>query len=346
MRFWFSLFVMLILIAIPWFVSGTATVFFAVVMPYIALVVFLVGIALKLLKWSRSAVPFRIPTTSGQQKSLSFIKNDKLESPPNAFWTTMRMAAEILFFRSLFRNTATDIKEDRNGEERVVYGSSKYLWAAGMAFHYTFLIIVLRHFDYFSDPTPFFVPWINAFDGWVQIGLPVLYMTDALFLAAVGYLFVRRVWDPKIRYITMAQDWFPLLLILSIGTTGVLMRYFMKTDIVSVKEYAVSLFGAQPTVPAELGTIFWIHLFLVCCLLIYFPFSKLMHMAGVFLSPTRNLANNNRMKQHVNPWNYDVKVHTYAEYEEEFHTVMKAAGLPLEKEYADPKPAAKEAEKE
>ena len=33
----------------------------------------------------------------------------------------------------------------------------------------------------------------------------------------------------------------------------------------------------------------------------YFPFSKLMHMAGVFLSPTRNLANNNRMVRHVNP---------------------------------------------
>ncbi|HDH57003.1 MAG TPA: menaquinol oxidoreductase, partial [Bacteroidetes bacterium] len=52
----------------------------------------------------------------------------------------------------------------------------------------------------------------------------------------------------------------------------------------------------------------------------------------VFLSPTRNLANNNRMKRHVNPWNYDVKVHTYEEYEEEFRDVMKAAGLPLEKE--------------
>ena len=44
----------------------------------------------------------------------------------------------------------------------------------------------------------------------------------------------------------------------------------------------------------------------------YFPFSKLMHMGGVFLSPTRNLANNNRMRRHVNPWNPEVEVHTYA----------------------------------
>jgi hypothetical protein len=55
-------------------------------------------------------------------------------------------------------------------------------------------------------------------------------------------------------------------------------------------------------------------------------------MAGVFLSPTRNLANNNRAVMHVNPWNYPVKVHTYAEYEDDFREKMKAAGLPVEKE--------------
>jgi hypothetical protein len=57
-----------------------------------------------------------------------------------------------------------------------------------------------------------------------------------------------------------------------------------------------------------------------------------MHMGGVFMSPTRNLPNNSREVHHVNPWNYDVKVHTYAEYEDEFRDVMKAAELPLDKE--------------
>ena len=55
-------------------------------------------------------------------------------------------------------------------------------------------------------------------------------------------------------------------------------------------------------------------------------------MAGVFFSPTRNLANNNRSKRHINPWNPDVKIHTYQEYEDEFRDKMKEAGLPLEKE--------------
>ena len=68
-----------------------------------------------------------------------------------------------------------------------------------------------------------------------------------------------------------------------------------------------------------------------CTLLAYFPFSKLMHMAGVFLSPTRNLSNDSRIVRHVNPWNYPVKVHTYEEYEDEFRDKMIEAGLPVEK---------------
>jgi hypothetical protein len=57
-----------------------------------------------------------------------------------------------------------------------------------------------------------------------------------------------------------------------------------------------------------------------------------MHIGGVFLSPTRNLANNNRMVRHINPWNAPVKVHTYEEYEDDFRDKMKAAGIPVEKE--------------
>jgi nitrate reductase gamma subunit len=67
-------------------------------------------------------------------------------------------------------------------------------------------------------------------------------------------------------------------------------------------------------------------------LLAYFPFSKLMHMGGVFLSPTRNMANDSRMKRHINPWNPDIKPHSYAGYEDEFRADMIEQGIPVEKE--------------
>ncbi len=85
-------------------------------------------------------------------------------------------------------------------------------------------------------------------------------------------------------------------------------------------------------VPDGVGVLFYVHLFFVCVLITYFPFSKLMHMGGVFLSPTRNLPNDNRMRRHVNPWDYPVKLHTYEEYEDEFRQKMVDAGIPVDKE--------------
>ncbi|HDH58057.1 MAG TPA: menaquinol oxidoreductase [Bacteroidetes bacterium] len=330
MSLWFSLLAIVVLILIP--LAGTnipgIQAFFGIVIPYAAIVTFLFGFVYKVMKWAKSPVPFRITTTCGQEKSLPWIKNSTLDNPHNALGVIGRMALEILFFRSLFRNTKTEIKEG----PRVVYGSSKWLWAAGIAFHYSFLLIFLRHFKYFVEPIPVCVAWLQNLDGFFQIGLPIIYLTDAVILAALGYLFFRRLLDSKIRYISNAADYFPLLLIIGIAITGILMRYFIKVDIVSVKELGVGLLALHPALPEGISPLFYIHLFLVSALIAYFPFSKLMHLGGVFLSPTRNLANNNRMKRHVNPWNYDVKVHTYEEYEEEFRDVMKAAGLPLEKE--------------
>jgi hypothetical protein len=105
----------------------------------------------------------------------------------------------------------------------------------------------------------------------------------------------------------------------------------LSVDIVRVKELAIGLFSFHPTMPEGIGTIFFIHIFLVSILIAYFPFSKLMHMAGIFLSPTRNLSNNSRFVRHTNPWDYPVKVHTYEEYEDEFREKMVEVDLPVEK---------------
>jgi nitrate reductase gamma subunit len=133
------------------------------------------------------------------------------------------------------------------------------------------------------------------------------------------------------RYISLPADYFPLFLILALGTSGILMRYLIRVDITAVKELAVGLFKFSPTVPDGIGVIFFIHLFILSVLIAYFPFSKLMHFAGVFLSPTRNLSNNSRFVRHENPWNYPVKVHSYEDYEDDFREHMIEAGLPVEK---------------
>lgn len=304
------------------------TFFFGVIVPYVAFFTFLLGFCYRVLQWARVPVPFRIPTTGGQQQSLPWIKQNKLDNPSTTAGVIGRMALEVLFFRSLFRNTKMEF---RSGP-KITYQWEKWLWLAGLAFHYSFLVIVIRHLRFFTEPVPAFVHLTERIDGFLQIGLPGLYVTDLLFIAAVTYLFVRRVIIPQVRYISLPADYFPLFLFFAVGTTGILMRYFTKVDVIAIKELAMGIFTFHPTIPQGIGVLFYIHLFLISILLAYFPFSKLMHMGGVFMSPTRNLPNDSRMRRHVNPWNYPVKIHSYAEYEDHFREKMIEAGLPVEKE--------------
>ena len=92
-----------------------------------------------------------------------------------------------------------------------------------------------------------------------------------------------------------------MFLIFGIALTGILMRYFLKIDVTAAKELTMGLVTFRPTIPEGVGSVFYIHLFFVSVLLAYFPFSKLMHLAGIFLSPTRNLTTDTRAKRHNNP---------------------------------------------
>ncbi len=68
----------------------------------------------------------------------------------------------------------------------------------------------------------------------------------------------------------------------------------------------------------------------VACLLAMLPFTKMVHAAGLWLSPTRNQANDSRRRRHVNPWDAPVDVHGYAAWREEFRDKLVAAGLPID----------------
>jgi nitrate reductase gamma subunit len=276
-----------------------------VVVPGIAFAVFLAGILYRVVRWARAPVPFRIPTTCGQEKSLPWVKNEELDNPSGALGVIGRLLLEVLFFRSLFRNHVVEVLPDK---QKVNYLDTKYLWAAAMAFHWAMLVVVLRHFRFFVEPVPQWVEKLQLVDGFFQVGVPVIYGTTVLFVVAGGYLLLRRLADAKVRFISL-----PL-------------------DIVQVKAAIAGWTSLQPVVPAGVGLMYFVHVSLVSVLLVYFPFSKLLHMPGVFLSPTRNLANSNRTKRHVNPWNPHVNVHTYPEWEEEFHDKLVAAGYPLDKE--------------
>ncbi len=307
----FSLFAVSLVVLIPWIGVGALDlrILFGIVIPYAAMIIFFVGIVVRVLDWARSPVPFRIPTTAGQEWSFPWIKTNPIDNPKGLGGVIVRMIFEVLTFRSLFRHTQLEYRNPEGGP-RIDYEWEKWLWLAALAFHYSFLVIFLRHFRFFMEPVPGFVLLLESLDGFFQLGVaplnglgvPGIFITDGLLLAAVTYLFVRRIYIPQMRYISLPADYFPLFLILALGTTGALMRYLIRVDIVAVKELAIGLFKLSPTMPDGIGVIFFIHLFILSVLIAYFPFSKLMHAWGVLISPTRAQVDNPREVRNVNPW--------------------------------------------
>lgn len=310
-------------------------VVFGVVIPYLAIITFAAGVIYKVMGWARSAVPFRIPTTCGQQKSLPWIKPATIDNPTSKGAVIVRMLLEVVFFRSLFRNTRMQLRDGK-----LSYNLEIFLWLGALAFHWAFFVVIVRHLRFFTEPVPFFVTLLEKMDGFfrvellydvAQFGLPGIQISGIVLFVAVSYLFLRRLFVPQVRYISLAADFFPLFLIFGIAFTGILMRYVSKVNVAAAKELSIGLVTFHPSLPEGLGGVFYVHIFFVAILLAYFPFSKLMHLGGVFLSPTRNLTTDTRAVRHINPWNYPVPVHTYEEYEEEFREKMVEAGLPVDK---------------
>jgi len=326
----YSFLAVIVLVLLAYIGAGVLrwSYFFGVIIPYAAITIFVVGLIYRVVKWARVPVPFHVPTVCGQQKSLPWIKSDSVESPVSAWGVTGRMALEVLLFRSLFRNDKVELKRG----QKLIYGGNKYLWLGGLAFHWSLFIILFRHSRYFLEPVPSVVLFAQDIDGVLQLAVPTLYISNIIILLALTYLFIRRVIYVKIRYISLPADYFAVLLLLGIAISGVLMRHFYEVDIVAVKALAMGVLTLNPVVPEGIGLAFFIHLFLVSTILVYLPFSKLVHVAGILFSPTRNLKNNSRMRRHINPWDYPVKVHTYEEWEDNFREAIRGAGLPLEKE--------------
>ncbi len=233
--------------------AANMEVLFGVVVPYAAVTIFLVGLLWRVTKWGRSAVPFRIPTTAGQQKTLPWIKDSKLDNPTTTAGVVGRMLLEILLFRSLFRNTRMEYREG----PRITYEWEKWLWLFALLFHYSFLVVLLRHLRFFAEPVPLFVQILESLDGFAQAGiapltgwgLPNLLLSGVVLPGAATLLLLRRLWVPSVRYISLPGDFFPLLLIIGIATTGILMRYVFKLDVVGVKQLMMGLVTFHPVVP-------------------------------------------------------------------------------------------------
>ncbi len=277
-------------------------VIFGVVIPYIAVAIFVVGVIYRIVNWSNSAVPLKIPTTCGQQKSLPFIRRtiyDRFDSPYSKWETVVRMILEIFLFRSLLRNTRYYL--DRQSQK-----DARWLWLFAIMFHYSLLLVLIRHSRFFLEPVPKLVETLSELEAFKGVFLPSVYISGVAIVVALLLLWFRRIFLSRERTISLPSDHFALILLLAITVSGNIMRYFVKVDLVAVKELLMSLMTFNVAhaveVAEQIEPMFYVHFALASFLLAYFPFSKLMHAGGIFFSPTRNMPNDNRARRHVNPW--------------------------------------------
>jgi nitrate reductase gamma subunit len=115
----------------------------------------------------------------------------------------------------------------------------------------------LKASEFFTEPVLPFVNLLSSIDSFFQVYVPALYISGIIFLLAIIFLLLRRIFDHKTGYISLSSDYFLLLLILGIGISGVFMRYFYRVDVIAVKELAMGLVTFHPAIPAEgIGTCF------------------------------------------------------------------------------------------
>ena len=86
-----------LVVLIPWVGVGVfdLSFLFGVIVPYATIIVFFGGVIFRVIDWARSPVPFRIPTTAGQQWSLPWIKSNPIDNPKGGFFALVRMIFEI-----------------------------------------------------------------------------------------------------------------------------------------------------------------------------------------------------------------------------------------------------------
>ena len=82
---------------------------------YVATIVLIVGLTVKIRQYATTVVPLKIPTTP---------------APTTKMGVVLRMLREVLIFQSLFR-------------------ANKWIWLFGWIFHVALVFIMLRHLRYF-----------------------------------------------------------------------------------------------------------------------------------------------------------------------------------------------------
>lgn len=106
-----------------------------------------------------------------------------------------------------------------------------------------------------------------------------------ILLLAIGLLLLlRRLTLPRVREITGIPDVLATLLVVVIIITGDLLRFTAPFDLKQTRVWVASLLTFSPVIPTN--DMFLLHLALSQVLIMFIPFSKILHFGGIFFTQT------------------------------------------------------------
>ncbi len=224
--------------------------FLFIFLPYLTVIVFIGGIAFRLTVWRKTPSPGRMTLFPAPSKGAG------------TFWGVVR---ESFLFSSLFKGDRT-------------------FWGFAWVFHVALLLIFVGHVRVFTDfPALWAALNIDADTMSATFGG----IAGVIIALTALVLLVRRIGIVRVREITNSTDFFALILILAILLTGNMMRFGEHFDLELTRTYFSQLMTLSFTgIEIPLSGIFRVHFLLAQLLIIYIPFSKIMHLGGIFFTQT------------------------------------------------------------
>jgi nitrate reductase gamma subunit len=158
------------------------------------------------------------------------------------------------------------------------FSMSKFLWASAIIFHFGLLLVVLGHIRTITE-IGFLWSWFNLDAAGIEDVAHAMGMTaGAIMLTGAVLLTVRR-FTPNMWILSLFRDYFVLFGLLAIVMTGMSMRLWAPVHAEEIQHYAQGVLTFSPAVEIHNSVFFW-HFFLAQMMIMYLPFSKLVHLVA------------------------------------------------------------------
>ena len=160
----------------------------------------------------------------------------------------------------------------------------KPMWLFAIIFHGSLLGVLLAHFRLVREFTPLLnILGMEGLNKLSEIGGKTL---GILIAIALIYYLLRRFSTP-FKELSVPEDFLLIVILILIAAFGNHLRFFADFPVEDYRAYVQSLLVFKPSFPEAIAAsplkyVLSLHVLSVNILVIYFPFSKLMHLIGTF----------------------------------------------------------------